>query len=662
MEVSVKNFKFNIYSKILLLEILVIFIMSILVPVLLNYPPNSEAVKFQSQIEPITHLQQYILLGSLGIILYVIVIKILFKDIFKYIKKDKSKVTFEEVTLIRNQCFSIPKKIISVQIILLIVILLILFVSMSVDIKVCLKFLLIYFSFFTVIAIMSNVLIRKDLDEIIKSTYLIYHNYTNIEKPTKFYKNLLFNLLPFFIVIIITISMLGYSKVCNYIGESNYYYYKLYLDNITTNNIGLDELEKYLDNVPKKNDNDYYFILTDNTTIISDPDGNISNFFIKYADTYLEETNGRVYEYYAVEEEGFVKEVTLTNGETGYVGFKYSTTTNQLSMFFITLDILAIIIYIIIMTIWSKSISKNISDVSTSLFNISKNQSHINNTSLPILSQDEIGKLTIAFNEIQDITKQNIKQIQDNQDLLIEKERLASLGQMIGGIAHNLKTPIMSISGALEGLTDLITEYHNSIEDPDVTPEDHHEIASDMEKWIEKIKNHLSYMSDVISAVKGQAVSFSNNQIASFTVEELIKQVKILMKHELSNSLTNLNISINVGSDLTLHGNINSLVQVINNMISNSIQAYGGKPNQSIDLTISKEENNVIISVKDYGCGMTKEVKDKLFKEMITTKGKNGTGLGLFMSHSNIRAHFNGNITFKSEEGKGTIFNIIIPL
>ena len=59
---------------------------------------------------------------------------------------------------------------------------------------------------------------------------------------------------------------------------------------------------------------------------------------------------------------------------------------------------------------------------------------------------------------------------------------------------------------------------------------------------------------------------------------------------------------------------------------------------------------------------MPDEVQDKLFKEMITTKGKNGTGLGLFMSYSTIRGHFNGNITFESELGKGTVFHVILPL
>ena len=58
---------------------------------------------------------------------------------------------------------------------------------------------------------------------------------------------------------------------------------------------------------------------------------------------------------------------------------------------------------------------------------------------------------------------------------------------------------------------------------------------------------------------------------------------------------------------------------------------------------------------------MAQDVQDKLFNSMITTKGKNGTGLGLFMSYSNIKAHFNGDIKFESKEGKGSTFYIILP-
>lgn len=271
-----------------------------------------------------------------------------------------------------------------------------------------------------------------------------------------------------------------------------------------------------------------------------------------------------------------------------------------------------------------------------------------------------LGTLILLKDVTQHVLDKQI--IEDNQSMLMEKERLASLGQMIGGIAHNLKTPIMSIAGAAEGLTDLTKEYDISIGDPTVTNEDHHAIVKDMNTWIEKIKTHTSYMSDVITAVKGQAVAFSETTNSGFTVAELLKYVDVLMKHELKNALVELNTSVLVPSSLTIKGNINSLVQVINNIISNAIQAYNGTPNKNIDLIVKKKGDNIVFTIQDYGCGMPKKVQDKLFKEMITTKGKNGTGLGLFMSYSNIRAHFNGNMTFESKEGKGTKFDIVIPL
>ena len=258
--------------------------------------------------------------------------------------------------------------------------------------------------------------------------------------------------------------------------------------------------------------------------------------------------------------------------------------------------------------------------------------------------------------------KHDMQTIKSNQEILIERERLATLGQMIGGIAHNLKTPIMSISGAAEGILDLINEYRDSIGDPEVTIEDHKEIANDMEEWIRKIQSHLSYMSDIITTVKGQAVAFSDNStFTSFTIDEFIKQVNILMKHELSHALVELEETIEIPSDTVVKGNINSLVQVVNNIISNAIQAYNGKVGEKIILDIYKENKNLVIKIQDFAGGIPDSVKSKLFKEMATTKGKNGTGLGLFMSYSNIKAHFNGNIRFDTRAGKGTSFFIEIP-
>ena len=114
--------------------------------------------------------------------------------------------------------------------------------------------------------------------------------------------------------------------------------------------------------------------------------------------------------------------------------------------------------------------------------------------------------------------------------------------------------------------------------------------------------------------------------------------------------------------EIKLQGNINSLIQILNNLISNAIQSYEGVPNKTIDMNISNTEKNLKITITDYGTGIAPEVKDKLFKEIISNKGKNGTGLGLFISYSNLKTQFNGDLKFDSELGKGSTFEIILPI
>ena len=192
-----------------------------------------------------------------------------------------------------------------------------------------------------------------------------------------------------------------------------------------------------------------------------------------------------------------------------------------------------------------------------------------------------------------------------------------------------------------------------------------HEIANDMKVWIDKLKGHTSYMSDVITAVKGQAVNLSEDKGVDFTVKELFQHIKILMQHEIKHTLSTLNITNNTPDDMFIHGSINSLVQVINNLISNSIESYGSINKEKVinlKATFDKKNSTIIITVKDFGHGLPENVKSKLFKEMITTKGKDGTGLGLFMSYSNIKAHFKGDLTFETKTGKGTTFFIKIPV
>lgn len=260
-------------------------------------------------------------------------------------------------------------------------------------------------------------------------------------------------------------------------------------------------------------------------------------------------------------------------------------------------------------------------------------------------------------------TTENIKAIatiEEKHAIMMEQERLASLGQLIGGIAHNLKTPIMSIAGAVEGLRDLVAEYEASIGDKSVTAGDHREIASEMRSWLDKIKPYCAYMTDVIDTVKGQTMQASAGSMFGFTLNELVKRIELLLKYELIRFKCRMNTTINVDINTEFYGDVNSLIQVFDNIIINAIQSYGGK-NGLIDFTVDEIDGDILFVVKDYGKGIPERIKGRLLKEMVTTKGKHGTGLGLYMSNSTIKGRFGGRMWFESEQGKGTTFFVQIP-
>lgn len=257
-----------------------------------------------------------------------------------------------------------------------------------------------------------------------------------------------------------------------------------------------------------------------------------------------------------------------------------------------------------------------------------------------------------------------IETINHNQAMLMEQQHLASLGQLIGGIAHNLRTPIMSIAGGLEAMRDLVKEYDISIGDETVTTEDHKEIAAEMMAAINRIKPFCSYMSDIISAVKDQAVRLNDSSMSKFTVSELVKRVDILMRLELKKHYFTLQIDNRMPPETEVPGTMNNLIQIMGNIIINAIESNQGNGGK-IDLTIEpcrQVAKNIRISIHDNGPGIPESIKDRLFKEMITTKGRNGTGLGLYLSYITIKGKFGGEMWFESEANQGTTFYISIPM
>ena len=631
-----------------------------IIPIILNYPPGAINSQFDKEVSILYYKYQYLLV-VIGIALFFTAyLKFTLRKTDKWWKNKNQNP--KEIAKVRHQALHLPYSLyIAMEIVPTFILLAILMATGSHPAILLFKMGTIIFSFSTFIASIFLLLTTRTFYPVLVET----SKYCEADKKSKnrsLKMKLIFQLFPSVLVIALILSLFGYYRLTVEKESLLHNYYASALSN------SVDEIRQ-LPNIDTANSilSRYY---NANTTFcfIEYPDGTIetsngtqlSHFFVKYMHDLASTYNNTVYESYTIDSQAVIQTFNYNN-QVYTVGIYYEiasfTTFLQLLVLAFTLFLFALLtIYLI-----SSSLVKNIQNVSTGLKNIA-DKDLSQTTKLPITSDDELGELENELNIVQDLNMQYINQIKGNQDMLMEKERLASLGQLIGGISHNLKTPIMSISGAAEGLTDLVKEYDSSIDDPEVNSQDHHDIAKDMNEWIEKIKEYTSYMSDIITAVKGQAVTLSEADNISFDIDELVKRVDILMKHELKNALIYLNIKMKAPKDTIINGDINSLVQVINNMISNAIQAYNGKTEQNIDLILEKHKNNLIISVKDYASGLPQKVKDKLFKEMITTKGKNGTGLGLYMSYSTIKAHFNGDIIFESEEEKGTTFNIILPL
>lgn len=658
-----KLFNFNTSTKLSLVNTFTLTLLTgilyFLIPYILNYPKNTIDNDFQVQVVGIKYSMQFLILACV----LIISIFLAFKFFYRNLSINRIKENNEDaINKLRKRCFNYPYLFLLAQTIIPSIICAVLLVLFNTNIELLVRICIVIFSISAIYSTISYMIGKHYFERIlIQTSSMSSHQLIGIRLNMN--KKLLVQTFPLFlysavIMILISISIMTTEK-----GDLLYHFYHEELfSTFSENNIyDIEDIKKTLTSFNLHSSEDEIIMFSADSGNVYYSKNPISDFLIQYTFNYYEEMSGQCFEYYGQNSQASLIKVHTNLGDY-YVGIRFFVFNSSTFIPFFIVAIITILFNIFYIYFIGHSLSEDINAIVTAMEDITNLDNTLSADDLPITSNDEIGDLTLQFNAIQNLTKKHVQQIHANQDKMVEKERLASLGQMIGGIAHNLKTPIMSIAGAAEGLSDLTKEYNSSIDDPEVTSKDHHDIAHDMDTWIDKIKTHTAYMSDIITAVKGQAVTLSENESDNFTIEELIKRINILMKHELKNALIDLNIDVKIDSSLVLNGNVNSLVQVVNNLISNAIQSYNGKTNESIDLVVDKDNSSIVILVADHGCGMPNDVKDKLFKEMITTKGKNGTGLGLFMSYSTIRGHFNGNMTFESEINKGTTFKIALPI
>lgn len=656
---GIKKTQLKESSKIILVNNVVTLVIAsifhFLFPIILNYPPNSINNDFQLKVAGIYYTYQYIIIVALILVISNLFLKFNLSKLDRweeYLLSD-NRVELEQI---RVKCHIFPYYIYIIFVICPVLVTAILLLFISTSPVLIYKLCGIIFTFSTLLALISHIFSNRIFTNIL---YKISYQHKICGKKIGIRNKIYLQIFPAFIAAILFTSLVSYSRL---VTEKGNLIFENYYNQLNDNfNKESDFNESKIDSILKKiaKSGDLPFTISPDGAI--KPDSIASdNFFITYMKDISLKSDGRVYDYYGVDSQAAVIKLPTDKGNW-IVGIKFNiTSVNTIILLGLSFLIL-ILLYAFALSYFSRTLAENISRVATNLSDVVHDEDVNLDQKLPVTSNDEIGDLVVAFNKILALEKDNINSIKEKQAILLEQERLASLGQLIGGIAHNLKTPIMSISGGLEALKDLAYEYRDSIGDQSVTDQDHRDIAKEMLTWLDKLGPYCTYMSDVISAVKGQAVQMiSASSTVKFTVDEVVKRVDLLLKHELKKYHCMLKIDSKIDMSTEIKGEVNNLVQVFDNIIINAMQAYEGK-NGVIELGIVRSGDCIEFSFKDYGKGIPKNVADRLFKEMVTTKGKNGTGLGLYMSYSTIKGRFGGNMSFTTKEGCGTTFFISLP-
>lgn len=269
------------------------------------------------------------------------------------------------------------------------------------------------------------------------------------------------------------------------------------------------------------------------------------------------------------------------------------------------------------------------------------------------------------------------QQIEQLQEQLKKQEKLASLGMLSAGIAHEIQNPLNFVINfskmsdkLLKDLTEIVEDNEDKL--PEDDREDINDIVADLRENMAKIVEHgeraISIIQGILLVSRGKESEFLPTDIC-----RLVKEYVWLSYHAMRANEKNFNISIHEQYEEGLPMMMvipQDLSRAVLNVMNNACYALWSKKqtegedyHPEVNISVKTEGTNLVISIADNGEGMTDETKERLYENFFTTKpvGK-GTGLGMSIVKDIVENKHHGTITFNSTRGKGTTFTITIPI
>jgi len=287
---------------------------------------------------------------------------------------------------------------------------------------------------------------------------------------------------------------------------------------------------------------------------------------------------------------------------------------------------------------------------------------------------EELEQKRKAIEETNTALQKSLEELKAAQAQLIQSEKMASLGELTAGIAHEIQNPLNFVNNFSDVSTELVDEMNEEIEKGNL--EDAKQIAQDLKQNLEKINHHGKRAGDIVKGMLQH--SRSSSGVKELTdINALTDEYLRLAYHGLRAKDKTFNAAMKTDYDESI-GNINIIPQdigrVVLNLITNAFYVVNEKSKQGIagyeptvSITTSSIQppsggRSVQIKVSDNGGGIPQKVLDKIFQPFFTTKPTGqGTGLGLSLSYDIVKAH-GGELKVETKEGEGSEFIILLPL
>ncbi|WP_372766992.1 ATP-binding protein [Pseudoalteromonas sp.] len=274
----------------------------------------------------------------------------------------------------------------------------------------------------------------------------------------------------------------------------------------------------------------------------------------------------------------------------------------------------------------------------------------------------KVNQRTVALKEANQELLSTLERMHQYQTKIVENEKMASLGQMVAGVAHEVNTPLgLGITGSTL-LKDKLEELKSHFDNKTLTSSHMSRFIEDGVENLDLIYRNLNRAAELVSSFKQLAVTHETQEGKHINLYHFTNEVISTLTGELAK----LPHKVCVEGDTTLEIWTKPPViqQIIENLISNSlIHAFYPEQQGNIIISISKRDNHAIIDYQDDGKGVPIDIRNRIFDPFVTTRrGEGGSGLGMHLVYNLVTQALDGSIKLNTEAQKGAHFIIEIPI